>query len=180
MLVLGFGPFLGVADNPAARLARAVDGASLGGRTVIGRVMPVSYERGPDLAAALVDELDPALVLGVGVARDRPAPWVERVGRRRCSSTEPDVDGVAGADLEPGGPEEVEATLDVHVLAAALGCGVSRDAGRYVCNGWLYRTVRRLGAGRPVGFLHVPDAGVEPGRLLNGLAPLLGDPPRGG
>lgn len=180
MLVLGFGPFLDVADNPAARLARAVDGATVGGRRVVGRVMPVSYSRGPELAASLAEDLDPELILGVGVARDRPEPWVERVGRRRCSATEADVDGTAGADLEPEGPEEVEASLDVDALAAALGCGVSRDAGRYVCNGWLYRAVRTLGAGRPVGFLHVPDAGLTPERLLRGLAALVGEPLPGG
>ena len=44
-------------------------------------------------------------------------------------------------------------------FAGALGGVVSEDAGRYVCNAWLYRTVCALGSEIPVLFLHIPPAG---------------------
>ncbi len=62
--------------------------------------------------------------------------------------------------------------MDVERLAAALGAGVSTDAGRYVCNAWLYQVAAAL-PDRLVGFVHVPPAGVELARLLAGVASLL-------
>lgn len=163
-LVLGFGPFLEVTDNPAARLARAVDGARAPGLRVVGRTMPVSYRRAVDETVAAVAALGPAAILGVGVARGRPAPMVERWGTRAFDPALPDVDGVAEAEE---GPERV-GTADPEGLAEALGVAISEDAGRYVCNGWIWRAVRRVE--RPVAFLHVPDAGFDPDRLVAGLA----------
>lgn len=177
VLVMGFGPFLDVVDNPAAALVRAVDGADVGAR-VVGRVMTVSYDRAVQETLDAVAELDPRLVLGVGVAANRDAVCVEAIGRKDPGVGRPDVDGQLWSldDDERGAPIEVRATLGVEVLAQALGARLSTDAGRYVCNAWLYRVARAVGHQRPVGFVHVPAEGMEPERLLRGLRVLL-DPP---
>ena len=49
VLVTGFGAFPGVPVNPTAAIARAVDGARLGPVEVMGIVLPVSYQRAPEL-----------------------------------------------------------------------------------------------------------------------------------
>jgi hypothetical protein len=72
----------------------------------------------------------------------------------------------------------VDATIDVHRLALALGANVSDDAGRYVCNAWLYRVARGFPA--PVGFVHVPPSGLDPAILLAGLRALLANGYGGG
>lgn len=178
VLVLGFGPFLEIADNPAAALARAVDGA-MAGLPVVGRVMTVSYARSLQETVDLVEELDPVLVLGVGVAANRTQVCVERIGRQAPRVGRPDVDGQQWllSDSERLAPAELLATLDVQALARSVGGIVSDDAGRYVCNAWLYRVLHALGSTRPVGFVHLPPQGLAPERLLAGLETLVAAPP---
>ncbi len=167
VLVTGFGSFPGVASNPTEALARAVDGARVHGVPVVGRVLPVSFRRGPDEAIAWARAVDARLVVGLGVAVSRAEVCVERVGVRVLEGR-PDADGETACLLD--GPERVVATLDTARLAAALGATLSDDAGRYVCNAWLYRVTAALPV--PVGFVHVPPAGLAPARLLAGLEAL--------
>lgn len=165
VLVTGFGPFGAVVDNPAARLARGVDGRRTGGETVVGRVIPVSYARGPDATIAAARMFRPRFVVGIGVATARSGIEVERRAVAIGDGRTPDVDGVVQVRLD--GPDVVAATLDAERLAAALGADLSDDAGHYVCNAWLYRVARALDV--PVGFVHVPSAGLDAERLLAAL-----------
>lgn len=167
ILVVGFGPFLDVADNPAATLALAIDGleARVPPLRVTGREMPVSYARAAEQTQRWARELSADFVLGVGVARARRQPLVERIGRRRADPTLADVDGERLERLAADGPDEL-ACDDAARLAAALDVGLSDDAGAYVCNAWLYRT---LSAGTRSAFLHVPPAGFPVARLAAGL-----------
>ncbi|MCK6505813.1 hypothetical protein L6R53_20895 [Myxococcota bacterium] len=169
----GFGPFLTVADNPAAQLARAVDDPD-GDPPIHGLVIPVSYQRGPDLAVEAARRLGVRLVIGVGVATGRDRVCVERFGRLVLDPSAPDVDQVHRDRVEdaPGAPALVSASLPVEAFAAAMGAQLSDDAGRYVCNAWLYRVARAL-PDLPVGFVHVPAEGMEPARLRAGIAALL-------
>lgn len=171
ILVTGFGPFPGVSKNPSAALARALDGARVAGETVVGEVLPVSYARGPARTCELARHRHASLVLGLGVAARRRAPKLERWARRLTDPDVPDVDGIRGPQL-PAGPPRVRASLDIEVMAEAMGCGVSEDAGRYVCNAWLYVVSLEL-ASTPVGFLHVPAVGMEPSQVLEGLKALI-------
>lgn len=172
VLVVGFGPFLDVVDNPAAALARAVDGRALGGDDrVVGRAMDVSYRRAPAQVQAWVEELGADLVLGVGVARGRSVAMLERVAVRAGDASSADVDGDHLGDLGPlvdGGDARVRATFPEAPFLAATGLATSEDAGRYVCNAWLWTCAQRL-AGVPVGFLHVPDVGLDAEVLVRGL-----------
>lgn len=170
ILVTGFGPFLDIRRNPSGDLAQRVDGLRLRGETVLGELLPVSYVRSTATTVALARKHRPRLVLGIGVAAARAEPWVEARGVPVSEST-PDIDGDRGLSILRGVSEQ-HATLDVEGLAAALGCGVSRDAGRYVCNGWLYRVAQDL-PDLPVGFLHIPTSGLSPRLLAQGLAALF-------
>ena len=171
VLVIGFGPFLDVKDNPAARIAQAIDGAQLPSGPVWGRVMDVSYERAPQQTLAWCDALSPSAVVGVGVARRRTVTTVETVGRRWTDGATRDVDGACPPDLEPGGPESVRlGGVPAAVLAAMLGGVVGEDAGRYVCNAWIYRTSRALRGRIPLTFLHIPPSGLQREPLVRALA----------
>lgn len=174
LLIVGFGSFGTITDNPAARLARALDGRLAGQRPCVGREIPVRYREGIAETLALAAQLRPAAVIGIGVAANRPLPWVESVGVRLGDPAILDEAREGIADLEPGGPERAEATAPVERLAAAMGIGVSADAGRYVCNAWLYRVVRAIGAEVPVTFLHIPLAGMAPERALAGMGAVWG------
>lgn len=171
VLVTGFGPFEDVDDNPAERLARAVDARRVRGETVVGRVLPVSFERAPALTLAFARLHAARLVVGLGVATSRRRAEVERLARRVVGDRA-DVDGAVLDALH--GPPEVRATVELGVLAGAMGLGTSEDAGAYVCNAWLYRVASALDV--PVGFIHLPRSGLDPETLLEGIAALLQEP----
>ena len=163
VLVTGFGPFRDVVDNPSGRLAEAVDGSRRAGLEVIGRVLPVSFARGPAAAIALAREHGVDAVVGLGVAVRRSAVDIECQAHRRTDGV--DMDGVEAPALS--GPECVGSTWSPQSWAEALSCTISEDAGSYVCNAWLYQVALALDC--PVVFIHIPPAGLSPERFLKGL-----------
>jgi pyroglutamyl-peptidase len=112
----------------------------------------------------LFEEVDPALVLLLGLANGRPAPAVERVALNVLDFPIADNDGVQPVDepVVPGDPAAYFATVPVKtVLAAWREAGlpgyVFNTAGTYVCNASFY-LASHLGAARavPVGLVHLP------------------------
>lgn len=164
LLLTGFGPFRSVDVNPTASLVQALDGRVIAGVRIVGVVLPVSWQRAPDLVLQLVAEHDPIAVIGFGVATPRSAVMVETQAHRRRFG--PDVDGVHGADRAQG-PDLVRATLNPEALAKALGVTTSDDAGSYVCNAWLYEVALRSPA--PATFIHVPAQGMDADHLAAAL-----------
>lgn len=173
VLVTGFGRFLDVKDNPSGRIARAVHGRVIGGVVVTGLELPVSFVEGPAHAIRAAHELDPVAVIGLGVDRRTTTVDVETRGYNRGVGL--DVDDRTLAVLEPGGPPLLYSNVDAATFAAAIGGRVDDDAGRYVCNAWLYTVGRALMPARKVIFVHVPDRGLDPERLLAGIGVLFGD-----
>jgi pyroglutamyl-peptidase len=170
ILVTGFGPFKTVVDNPSAAVVRQISGARVAGRTVVGLELPVSFARAPGLVLDAARRLDVDLVVGFGVAMSRDRVCVERRAARPAGSRSPDVDGVS--DYVVDGPDLALSTADTATLAAAMGAALSDDAGSYVCNAWLYEVSLGL-PDVPVAFVHVPPAGIEASRVLDGLAALV-------
>ena len=169
ILVAGFGPFGEVVDNPASRIAEAVDGSVVDGIHVVGRVMPVSYRRSIEQVSDWVAELAPMALVGIGVAMDRSHTVVERTACRPMDKAQLDIDG-EGPIPALQHPAQVTATIDVDALAEGLGAVVGDDAGRYVCNAWLYEAVLQLGTTTPVGFIHIPPSGLSKSRLLEAIS----------
>ena len=169
VLVTGFGPFLEVTDNPSGALARAVDGLRVAGATVTGVELPVTWQS-PALAVARALALDARLVVGLGV--DRRTRTIDVETRAYNQGEGVDNAGVRGEVLEPDGPVTRHSTVDAQALAAALGGRVDDDAGRYVCNAWLYGVVGGL-PGRGVVFVHVPHEGMEVAALVRGIEVLV-------
>jgi pyroglutamyl-peptidase len=133
----------------------------------VGEVLPVSYRRAPEQTLRLVAAHKADAVLGTGVSGRATGPVVERVGRQHAVGRV-DVEGQALTLLE--GPAEVGATWSPEALAEALGAELSDDAGRYVCNAWLYKVASR--ATVPVAFLHVPPGGIDADRVAAVVAPV--------
>ncbi|MEL6349263.1 MAG: hypothetical protein AAFV53_39545 [Myxococcota bacterium] len=173
ILVAGFGPFFDVVDNPAAAVARGVDGATIAGVRVIGRVMPVSYIRAPRMTFDWIDALNPIGVVGVGVASKRTWITVETVGQNVADPLLADVDGQKRSQLEEDGPAIRRMTAPPGVLAAALGGVVGEDAGRYVCNAWTYSVGVVQDPNQWTSFIHIPPRGLAPHVLLSALSAVI-------
>ncbi len=127
VLLTGYGPFGEFERNPALRLAMRLDGTEVGAGSIVGRELPVAFDRAAPQLEAAVEEHDPAIVCALGLAGGRNALTVERVGINLR-----DTDGVPdNADREvidesiaPDGPDAYFATLPVREMKDAM-----RDAG---------------------------------------------------
>ncbi len=172
VLVTGFGPFLDVRDNPSARVALAVDGRVANNAVLHGRALPVTYDGGPAETVAFAEALDAHVVIGVGV--DRRTTTVDVETRAYNIGAGADILGQTPRILEVGGPPIVYSNVDAVVFASALGARVDDDAGRYVCNAWLYTVGRALLPRRRVVFVHVPAAGLDPDRLTAAIGQAFG------
>jgi pyroglutamyl-peptidase len=164
LLLTGFEPFLDVVLNPSGEIARRCDGRVVGGRRVVGRVLPVSVARVPAALAALFEELRPQLIVGLGVQRE-PNFRFERRARLPLTAAKPDGDGRVPLETVGAMPAEEHTTdVDVEELVRELhtrgvSARVSDDAGGYVCE-WAYVHLLRhaRSAGCPALFVHVPKA----------------------
>jgi pyroglutamyl-peptidase len=166
LLLTGFEPFAGHAANPAAEVAKALDGRAVGGAVVRSAVLPVHHAEAGPRVAHLVEESRPLAVVHLGLAAGRARIALERVAVNVMDYDTPDNAGFRahGQPCVPGGPAAYFATLPLDaILAALLAEGVpayvSNTAGTYLCNQTLYATLHRLAACRPpvpAGFIHLP------------------------
>lgn len=170
LLVTGFGPFPGAPDNPTSVLMRAlaeVPAARLGASRVEAVALETDYCRSWETLQQLFARVSPDIVVHFGLSALSDRLNVERVARNRADPEKPDIAGFApGGRLHDDGPETLAATLPSEAIVASLvaagfPAAPSDDAGLYVCNATLYRSLRAAeGTRRKVGFIHVPPDGV--------------------
>lgn len=187
LLLTGFESFGEVATNPAQLIveALAADHAveRFGKSLYTTAILPVEFAAAGQRVAALIEAIQPDVILMLGVAAGRAAISLERIALNLDDSpARPDNAGATpdGAPIEPGGPLALAATLPLVELRAALTAAgipvaISNHAGAYVCNHVFYvalRTVARLGLPARCGFIHVPlpaelrEAGAGPAPSL--------------
>ena len=160
VLVTVFGAFPGQDVNPTEGIADALAGEE----HVVSHVLDVSFARAVAQLDELVRMVTPAAVVSFGVVSDARGIRLEEVARNRGGGSTPDVDGEvwAGGELDAG-HAAVRSRLPLPAIADALvAAGIrvepSDDAGTYVCNRLFRRVVTHPAlAGRPAGFIHVPD-----------------------
>ncbi len=181
LLVTGFGPFPGMPRNPSAMVVSALarHRAAFGRKHIVlsTRILPVLY----DLVAAFSPAPAPDVIVHIGVAGRRRELSIETVAHNRRSARHPDASGRAPWPIRPGpvARHTIRAEWDARNLAMALRrAGVpaspSRDAGAYVCNALLYRSLDSKLA--PALFIHIPPARVcAPERIAKALARALPD-----
>jgi len=182
VLLTGFEPFDGRANNPSIDVVSAVAEQWSGPQRLVVAELPVAYGRAADRLAALLEAEEPDLALGVGLAAGRHRLSIERLAVNLCDARIPDNDGHQ-PDATPvvaGGPTALWSTVAVKRMqqaAESAGClaELSMTAGTFVCNavfyqlaGWAQDTQRRA------GFVHVPDTDVLPAdRAAAGLCAAL-------
>jgi pyroglutamyl-peptidase len=165
-LITGFEPYGGRSLNPSAKLAAALDGAVIGGLTVIGRTLPVALDGLAERIEAWLGEIRPALVIALGLWPGEPTIRLERFGVNLADFAIPDNAGARldNAVLVRGGAAALPATLPLPaieqaILAAGIPARLSETAGTFLCNATLYHllaAVARRGAAVPCGFIHLP------------------------
>jgi pyroglutamyl-peptidase len=165
-LITGFEPYGGRSLNPSAQLADALDGAHIDGLAVVGRKLPVAFAGLAERIDSVLDEVQPALVIALGLWPGEPMIRLERIGFNLANF---EIADNAGARLEdaaiaPAGATALAASLPLRaieqaLLAAGIPTRLSNTAGTYLCNATLYTllaAVERRGWRIPCGFIHLP------------------------
>lgn len=165
VLLTGFPAYADAGRNPSEQVVAALDGATVAGAEITGRILPVSAEHTPGAVRAALAETAPDLVLLLGVAPGRSGLSIERVAVNLLDFHLPDNDGACPVDLpiEPAGPVAYLATLPVRAIAeawraAGIPGSISETAGLFLCNAAMYTALHATaGGGPPAGFLHLPS-----------------------
>jgi pyroglutamyl-peptidase len=177
VLITGFEPFGGMSTNPAAEIARALDGAEIGGRRIVGRLLAVDFALHRVQLETLFSEIAPALYVAFGLATGEDMIRIERFGVNLADFPIPDNAGArhSGLAIESDGPAARAATLPcaairAALLAAGIPARLSNSAGSYLCNANLYTSLGLCAARRPApacGFIHLPYASEQVAAILS-------------
>ena len=162
--MFGFERFLGFDENPTELVARRLDGRSIAGERIVGRVLPVNYSQLEGSILSTLEQEQPVLAVGFGLAAGRERVTPEKVAINYRGSAEPDNSGrkATPSAIDPAQPDGLFSTLPVETLVAALNEGgvpsaLSLSAGSYLCNNAMFILLREGRARRiPAGFVHVP------------------------
>jgi pyroglutamyl-peptidase len=184
LLATGFGPFPGAPENPTEELMRRLAGepAEAFGAGVLHAVaLPTDYAASWAAMERLHAELRPDVVVHFGLAAQSETIRIECVGRNAADAGRPDIGGHVPSCLVEAGPARLAATFPARAILAALHAAgfaaeLSDDAGGYVCNATLYRSLHVAPPGRRVGFVHVPPegrGGYHRGRLAEAARVIL-------
>lgn len=171
LLLTGFEPFGGSAENPSATLVDLLGRDGHSAAELACAVLPVVGGTGPGSAQAILSELvgrrRPDAVVCFGEAHLRGEVSVERVAVNLRDYRIPDNAGAQARDLpvEAGAPDARFATLPVRAIVEALRAdgipaGDSLTAGAFLCNEVMFRALElgvSAGTGMLAGFVHLPQ-----------------------
>jgi pyroglutamyl-peptidase len=185
LLITGFGPFPGAPENPTSALIEALrtdPPESLGASAFRAAVLPTDYRRSWETLRRIYRSYAPDIVVHFGLSKRAKAITIETVARKTCDPAKLDVAGYVppSGQVRRSGPETRAVTVPVTGIVAALKdagfqANLSEDAGGYVCNATLYRSLAAAPPGRSVGFVHVPPSEVlPPNDLLRAARIVLG------
>ena len=170
LLITGFGPFPGVADNPSARLVRHIGALARQGvfldrndlqDDVIchSHILPTQWQRAGAQLAQHFAAFKPDMALHFGYSARARGLVLERSARNiRCGSPDAKGQRAACAVIQPGAPARLDTDFDLARLVASnthANCKLllSDDAGQYLCNEVYYRSLR---LSKSALFVHIP------------------------
>lgn len=171
ILITGFGPFPGHEQNASGLLAELVADEArrrIAGYDVQAEVLPVEWQAGPARLTELVRDTRPAVAIHFGVSNRAKGFAIEQRAVNHASGSADAAGNKHDAcALVPDGPSELPSTLPVPLILHRLRrlgipAHLSRDAGRYLCNAILYRSLADARACVPTGlpsrrgFIHLP------------------------
>ena len=166
ILITGFEPFDGEAENPSWEAVRPLEDERIEGHRIVARLMPCVFGEAIDRLEDEIAALDPQIVICVGQAAGRAEISIERVAINLEDARIPDNSGAQPLDrpIVSKGPAAYFSSLPVKAIVrdlhgAGIPAGASQTAGTFVCNHIFYgachvRASRRLKF--RTGFIHVP------------------------
>ncbi|MBM6616722.1 pyroglutamyl-peptidase I [Bacillus suaedaesalsae] len=165
LLLTGFEPFLEFKVNPTEEIVKALHGKVIGDYEIFGKVLPVDFDQTAKQAIRYIDDVDPDVVIALGLAGGRMKITPERVAIN-CADGAPDNNGFAQQDapIIQGGPTAYFSTLPIRSLIDELQeqgypAQISNSAGTYLCNFVMYHILHHINTNEKsihAGFFHIP------------------------
>jgi pyroglutamyl-peptidase len=183
ILLTGFAPFDGDADNPSWQAVARLHGRQVAGHRIVARELPTEFDASLRVLRKAIRETRPKLVVCVGLAGGRRCISLERIAINIDDARIPDNAGARPIDVPvvPDAPAAYFSTLPLKAMLVALrdagiAAEVSQTAGTFVCNHVFYglmHALRRRPALR-AGFIHVPrpvsiGGGLDLARIADAL-----------
>jgi pyroglutamyl-peptidase len=180
VLITGFGPFPGAAENVSGSLAKSLAASEASScHSLHVEALPTEWDYVSTRGPRLLDELRPRLILHLGLNQRARSFRVERSAHNLVAKRE-DARGAFLPRLTvlPRGRPRIDTSLPAtriarHLRSQSLPAVSSRSAGSYLCNflyylslDWALRQEDRC----DVCFVHVPPATVlSESELLRGV-----------
>lgn len=179
VLLSGFDPFGGMSHNSSWDVVEQAAG-TITGAEVDAIQLPVEYGRAAELLIQRIREVQPDVVIAVGLAVGTEALRLERVGINLRDARIPDNSGAQPVDesIDAEGQGALFSTLRLKAAHARIAeeqipVQLSLSAGTFVCNDVLYSLLAAAAdADRtmPAGFVHLPDLRVDDAPLTEDQA----------
>ena len=165
LLLAGFEPFGRFAENPSGIVAAAIAADAPHGFSVDVVVLPVVYATAWSLLDVAVRRVQPAIVLGLGLAAGSSMLRFERIAINLDDAATADEAGEIRREraIVPGAPIAYATPLPVRAMASAasecFAAEVSLSAGAFLCNHVFFRLCHHAATEAPArrcGFVHLP------------------------
>ncbi|MGE8207061.1 pyroglutamyl-peptidase I [Heyndrickxia sp. NPDC080065] len=165
LLLTGFEPFLGLPINPTEKIVKELQNKNIGQYQIQSVLLPVDFEKGPELLISCLNDIKPDAVISLGLAAGRKKITPERIAIN-CRDGEPDNNGVVMVDspIYEDEPAGYFSTLPIREIVQILNengypANISNSAGTYLCNNIMYTLLNELNKNNlhiPAGFIHIP------------------------
>ena len=166
LLLLGFQPFGGDEINPSQLLLESLAESAPLPSSLARAILPVDHAKVMQELPMLLEQHDPQMILGLGVAEGESGLRLEVVGVNWADFGIPDQAGrlLRGQPILPNAPDAYLTELPLRawrdaLLTAAIPASLSHTAGTYLCNQLFYLCLHYLQKKRQkryAGFLHLP------------------------
>jgi pyroglutamyl-peptidase len=166
VLITGFGPFPGAAENSSAWLAEALAAAGApSGCTLHTEVLPTEWTEVATLGPRLLHQHRPRIILHLGLSRTAKGFRIERSARNVIAPRE-DARGAVPEKrtVLASGDARLDTTISTaklakHLRRQDLPASASRSAGAYLCNYLYYLSLHWAKTQQTpcdVTFVHIP------------------------
>ena len=158
ILVTGFEAFGEHEVNVSESVAKSLDGLEVRGHKIRSLILSVDFE-GSKRVADMLDDEQFAAILHIGLAANSVHPRIEIKARDILDFRIPDNGGRLVKDTKISGQGDILSTINHHdwdILSMIDSPVISVDAGEFICNETLYRTLMKIEGDTPCFFLHLP------------------------
>ena len=166
IVLTGFGPFPGIAANASGQLVETLGRVAANRfpkKRIVAHVLPTKWDAAPKELAALYRAHTPILMLHFGVSERAKGFQVEAQAHNVQSPFRDAADNLPEHPIVArSGQDKLSAKLPVDLIVSRLKdlsvpASLSQDAGTYLCNAVLYRSLQWAErTGSMAGFIHMP------------------------